>query len=168
VEPRFVARRLNAGTYRSSPVGAPRGVLSRDMLRVLAILALAACTNTADDSDGKIVSASVEVDGTAFMVKIDATLTGGDYVDGRPVWTSQFGNTLHDTMNFDTLSLSAGDQVWHDGVVIHFIDTRTVAPAPVVARCGATVGLTAIVGVEDDAGIGHSTQATSDVTIDCR
>jgi len=50
--------------------------------------------------------------------------------------------------------------------VIHFVDTRTAAPALVVDRCGATVRLFVSLGTGPD-GI-PSTAATSDVTIDCQ
>jgi hypothetical protein len=133
------------------------------MLRWLAIVALAAC-GSPDDAEAKIVSASVVVEGgTSFMVAVDATLVGPEYQDGGLVWTSQETDALFDTSNFDTLALSAGDQIYHPGAAIHFVDTRTEAPAAVVARCGKQVGIDVVVGV---VGSG-STQATSTVTIDC-
>lgn len=133
------------------------------MIRILALLAVAACTTT-DSPTGEIVAASVVVDGTALAVAIDATLTG-PYVDGDPVWTSQYSDVLQDGTTFDTLSLTAGDQVWHSAAVLHFADTRTTAPDAVIARCGKVVRLVVALGV----GAGPpSTSAVSNVAIDCR
>lgn len=131
---------------------------------------LSACTTSPVDlPSADIVSAKIELDGTTLStLAVDATLNG-DFLDGSPAWTSEYSDTLQDTKVFDTLALSTGDQVWHDGVVIHLVDTRTEAPAALVERCGLEVGLTLALGAGDPVD-GHveSTQGTTRVTITCR
>jgi len=99
---------------------------------------------------------------------IDAKVTG-PMRDGSPFTIFEPLVQTYDWTIIDHLQLTTGDQVWHpDGAWTYIHDTRTTAPASLLAWCGSVLQLQLAVGAEmDDDGHVESSTGVVDTVVDC-
>jgi hypothetical protein len=153
----------NARAYSRQREPRRDGLLGmRGLLLLLTILG--ACTEQGDWIDVDFGPGTMILSGDQInILYVNAKVTG-PMLDGSPYTLGGPAQVLtSDWTVVDTLQLTTGDQVWHDGDYAYLVDTRMQVPASLFDHCAELLQIQITLGAQmaDDGHVESSTGVTT-------